>query len=131
VLIVEDDAGFARLLEAELANRDISAVWVSSAEEALDQLNVETPRALVLDLLLPGIQGEEFLKGLRQRHGWKLPVIVVTVKDLNQPERVALNQLMVAAILRKEPSVGAAAADIVEAVVRHRGETHAGQGVAA
>jgi signal transduction histidine kinase/CheY-like chemotaxis protein len=131
VLIVEDDPGFARLLEAELANRDISAVWVSSAEEALEQLNIETPRALVLDLLLPGIRGEEFLKGLRQRHGWSLPVIVVTVKDLNQQERVALNQLAVAAILRKEPSVGAAAAEIVEAVVQYRGEPGTGQGVAA
>jgi hypothetical protein len=60
-----------------------------------------------------------------------LPAIVVTVKDLSQPERLALNQLKVAAILRKEPSVGAAAADVVEAEVRAGGRTHVEHGVAA
>jgi signal transduction histidine kinase/CheY-like chemotaxis protein len=131
VLIVEDDAGFARLLEAELANRGLSSVWVASAEEALKQMSNETPKALVLDLLLPGANGEAFLQTIRQRHGWNLPAIVVTVKDLTQPERLALNQLKVAAILRKEPSVGAAAADVVEAEVRTGGHTHVGHGVAA
>jgi CheY-like chemotaxis protein len=131
VLIVEDDAGFARLLEAELSNRGMSSVWVASAEEALEQLKHETPKALVLDLLLPGAQGEAFLQTLRQRHGWNVPVIVVTVKDLTHPEHLALNQLKVAAILRKEPAVGAAAADVVESVVRHGGDAHVGQGVAA
>ncbi len=131
VLIVEDDAGFARLLEAELANRDITAVCVGSAEEALEQLQHETPKALVLDLLLPGVQGEAFLQSLCQTHAWTQPVIVVTVKDLSQTERAALKQLNVAAILRKEPTVGAAAADLVESIVRKRGNSRFGQGVAA
>ena len=81
VLIVEDDAGFARLLEAELANRNISTVWVASAEEAVEQIATERPKALVLDLLLPGVQGEQFLRGLQVGSGVELPVIVVTVKD--------------------------------------------------
>lgn len=121
VLIVEDDAGFARLLEAELANRQISTVWVASAEEAMEHLAAERPKAVVLDLLLPGAQGEDFLRTLKGRRGWNLPVIVVTVKDLTQSERIALRQLSVQAILRKEPNVGSAAADLVQAVLRdHR-----------
>jgi DNA-binding response OmpR family regulator len=131
VLIVEDDAGFARLLEAELDNRGLSSVWVASAEEALEQLKNETPRAVVLDLLLPGAHGEAFLQTLRQRHGWGLPVIVVTVKDLSQPEQLALNQLKVTSILRKQPAVGAAAADVVEAAVRASGAARVGREIAA
>jgi hypothetical protein len=77
------------------------------------------------------VQGEAFLQTLRQRHGWELPVIVVTVKDLSPPERLALNQQRVAAILRKEPSVGAATADVVEAAFRNAREAHAEHGVAA
>jgi PAS domain S-box-containing protein len=131
VLIVEDDAGFARLLEAELANRDITAVCVGSAEEALEQLNIETPKALVLDLLLPGVPGEAFLQSLRQTRAGIPPVIVVTVKDLSQQERATLKQFNVAAILRKEPTVGSAAADLVESIVRQRGDSRVGRGVAA
>ena len=113
VLIVEDDAGFARLLEAELTGRGLSTVWVPSAEEALEQLEVETPKAIVLDLLLPRLQGETFLRRLRQGNGPGVPVIVVTVKDLSQEERSAMEQLGVVAILRKQPEVGATAAQII------------------
>jgi signal transduction histidine kinase/CheY-like chemotaxis protein len=130
VLIIEDDAGFARLLEAELADRSISSAWVASAEEALEQLEIHRPRALVLDLLLPGLQGEAFLENLCTRHGWTGPVVIVTVKDLTQSERAALNRLNVKAILRKQPDVGAAAAEIVDDVLRNRDSQHR-HGVAA
>jgi CheY-like chemotaxis protein len=131
VLIVEDMAGFSRLLEAELTSRGISVVWVASAEEALEQLEIEIPKAILLDLLLPGMQGEAFLQKVRQKYGWNLPVVVVTVKDLSQTEVVALNQLKLVAILRKEPAVGATAADILEAAVRQRADTDSRQGRAA
>jgi CheY-like chemotaxis protein len=118
VLIVEDDAGFARLLEAELTGRGLSSVWVPSAEDALEQLELETPKALVLDLLLPRLQGETFLRRLRQGNGADVPVVVVSVKDLSQEERTAMEQLGVVAMLRKEPAVGTAAADIIWAILR-------------
>jgi PAS domain S-box-containing protein len=134
VLIVEDDAGFARLLEAELATRGLSAVWVASAEEANEQLEIETPQAVVLDLLLPGLQGEAFLQSLRQRSGSSPPVIVVTVKDLSQTERVALEELGVVATLRKDPSVGATASEIIRTTLvrgRASGGARPERGVAA
>jgi len=118
VLIVEDDAGFARLLEAELTGRGLTSVWVPSAEEALQQLEVETPKALVLDLVLPRLQGEAFLRRLRQGSRAAVPVVVVSVKDLSQEERITMEQLGVVAMLRKEPAVGAAAADIIWATLR-------------
>jgi PAS domain S-box-containing protein len=118
VLIVEDDAGFARLLEAELANRGLAAVWVASAEDALEQVELEKPKAVILDLLLPGLQGEEFLHRLRDIPDLEAPVIVVTVKDLSQEERVSLAELGVVAVLRKGSSAAAAASEITRATVR-------------
>jgi signal transduction histidine kinase len=130
VLIVEDDAGFARLLEAELTGHGLSSVWVPSAEEALDQLEVETPKAIVLDLLLPRLQGETFLRRLRQGNGAQVPVLVVTVKDLSQEERSAMEQLGVVAMLRKQPAVGATAAEIITATLSRSG-VRAAQGLVA
>ena len=43
------------------------------------------------------MKGEQFLERLREQDGRALPVIVVTVKDLTQPERAALNRLHVSA----------------------------------
>jgi CheY-like chemotaxis protein len=120
VLIVEDDAGFARLLEAELANHGLSAVWVSSAEDALEQVSIEQPRAVVLDLLLHGLQGEPFLRRMRQAERTEVPVVVVTVKDLTPEERAALEELHVVAMLRKEPSVGATVGQLIEDALRGR-----------
>ena len=131
VLIVEDDAGFARLLEAELADRNISVVWAASAEEAIQQLARETPKALVLDLLLPGVQGESFLQTISQKEDWDVPVIVVTVKDLTQQERATMNRLKVEAILRKEPNVRATAADMIEAALRRQSRSRHDEGIAA
>src|SRR5581483_4925277 len=54
VLIVEDDPGFARLLDAALAAVGLTAVRVSNAELALERLAAVRPKAIALDLLLPG-----------------------------------------------------------------------------
>jgi signal transduction histidine kinase len=131
ILIVEDDAGFARLLEAELAGRGLSSVWVPSAEDAFDQLEIETPRAIVLDLLLPRVQGEAFLERLRREYTADLPVVVVSVKDLTQDERSALDRLGVIATLRKEPAVGTTASDIIQTAVRRDIGVPATGGIAA
>ena len=112
VLIVEDDPGFARLLEAELATHELSVVHAGSAETAL-QVSLAGVRAIILDLRLPGLQGEELLHQLRAMGGKALPVVVVTVVDVDDDTRRALQALGVAAILAKGPSSAAEAAAIV------------------
>jgi signal transduction histidine kinase len=118
VLVVEDDPGFARLLEAELATRGYSTVRVPSAEAALAQLGSAQPRVVLLDLMLPGMQGEVFLRRLRGLVGMELPVVVVSVKDLDEAARQALLDNGVVAILRKGPGVAAAAGQAVREALK-------------
>jgi signal transduction histidine kinase/CheY-like chemotaxis protein len=126
VLIVEDDAGFARLLTAEMAGYGLTAVSVATVEDALAQVDLERPRAVVLDLLLPGAQGEVFLRRLRHAGLRDVPVIVVTVKDLSLEERTALDELGVITVLRKSAGVAAAASEIVQEVITPRVAVGAG-----
>jgi PAS domain S-box-containing protein len=114
VLIVEDDLVFASLLAAELATRGWSSAVHISAESALAWLATETPRALLLDLLLPGLTGEQFLQSL---HEWlpDLPVVVVTGLDLDAAARLKLAAQGVVQVLRKGRGVAAAAANTVAA----------------
>ena len=127
VLVVEDDASYAHLLETELAALGLTTAWAESAEVALQWLEAERPRALVLDLLLPNIQGEEFLRRLRETVDGNIPVVVVTVKDLDADQNEELAGLSVFAILRKGPSTAAAAAATVARSVAQRDTAVQGQ----
>jgi len=114
VIIVEDDWGFAHLLEAELHARGVSSVWALDAETAEHLMTKSVPRAVVLDLLLPGLQGEAFLSRMRARHGDGIPVVVVTLKDLDAEANLALQKAGVTAVLRKGPGMAETAANLID-----------------
>ena len=120
VLVVEDDTGFARLLEAELALRGLSSVWAADAETA-DQLIDQTgARAVVLDLMLPGASGEDFLARLRTSHNSAVPVVVVSIKELEATETLALRTAGVVAVLKKHSGAAKEAAEFVAAALESR-----------
>jgi CheY-like chemotaxis protein len=113
VLVLEDDSGFAHLLEAELAGRGLSTVWAPDAETAERLMTQTMPRAVVLDLLLPGLSGEDFLERLRATQGLRIPVVIVTLKDLNAAQSLALQKLGVTAVLQKGPGIAETAANLI------------------
>jgi PAS domain S-box-containing protein len=121
VLVVEDDAGFARLLEEELAALHLTSAHARTAEAARARLATERPRAVVLDLILPGQDGDQLLPDLRQALGPFAPVVVVTVKDLSAAEQRDLVDRGVSAVLRKGPGVAALAARTVSDVMQRAG----------
>jgi PAS domain S-box-containing protein len=113
VLVVEDDSGFAHLVEAELTERGLTSVWAADAETAQHLIAKKRSRAVVLDLLLPGLPGEVFLQELRTKHGFDIPVVVVTMKDLDPAESLLLQKAGVTGVLRKGPGAAEAAADLI------------------
>jgi CheY-like chemotaxis protein/anti-sigma regulatory factor (Ser/Thr protein kinase) len=118
VLVVEDDAGFAHLLGAELAAKGLTVVWAPDAETAEELSKMRIARAVVLDLRLPGLQGETFLARFRATHGTDVPVVVVSAKSLESDESMFLQKVGVTAVLRKGAGTAAeAAALIAESIV--------------
>jgi PAS domain S-box-containing protein len=117
VLIVEDDSGFAHLLQAELTAREITSVWAADAETAEQLMARNGARAVVLDLLLPGLSGEAFLQRMRETYGPATPVVVITLKDLDMSENLALQKLGVAGVLRKGPGISGSAAGLIESAL--------------
>jgi PAS domain S-box-containing protein len=113
IIVVEDDSGFAHLLQAELTGLGLSSTWAADAETAERLMMKKSARAVVLDLLLPGLQGEAFLHRLRIKHGDGIPVVVVTLKDLDPAESLALYKAGVTAILRKGPGMAETAARMI------------------
>ncbi|HZK74594.1 MAG TPA: ATP-binding protein [Clostridia bacterium] len=113
VLIVEHDAGFASLMKAEFAAQGLSSVRAADAETAEHMLIDMTPRAIILDLSLPGLQGEDFLARMRASDGTRLLVVVMTAKNLAAHEVSALEAAGAIAVLPKEAGAPQAAVTLV------------------
>ena len=77
ILVVEDDKHLSKLMEAVLTQANFKPILTSSCEDALDMLDKVTVDLIVLDVMLPGMDGFEFTKLLRD-HRMDLPVLMVT-----------------------------------------------------
>jgi len=113
VLVVEDDVGFAQLVEAELRAEGLSASRVENGEAALERLAMERPRAMILDLMLPGVHGEAVLERLGHIAAVRIPIVVMSVKDLDGEERDHLFDLGASSIIQKGPTSASVAAKTI------------------
>jgi CheY-like chemotaxis protein len=108
VLIVDDDAGSLRLMAATLAQLGYESRTASSGDAALGAARESPPRAVVLDLIMPGMDGFRFLEAFRRVPGCRrTPVIVWTMKDLTAEELVRLRE-SVQGVVQKGRGGGAA-----------------------
>ena len=79
-LVVEDNDEAAALMRAQLEANGFAVRRVASAEAALALADEYTPEVITLDILLPGMDGWEFMSRLRQTPQWEgVPVVVVSV----------------------------------------------------
>jgi DNA-binding response OmpR family regulator len=79
VLVVEDEASIASFVSAYLKNAGYAVRTTASGNEALRLVESEKPAIVVLDLMLPDIDGVEVCKRIRQRG--ELPVLMLTARD--------------------------------------------------
>lgn len=79
VLIIEDDVEINKLLSKILEEANINSVPAYSGTEGLLQFKTNKFDLILLDLMLPGINGEEFLKELRETS--LIPVIIISAKS--------------------------------------------------
>lgn len=78
ILLVDDDAALVASLSAGLSDEGFAVVSVDSGENALDMFKKESPDLVILDLMLPGIDGMSVCRMIRR--GSPVPVIMLTAK---------------------------------------------------
>jgi CheY-like chemotaxis protein len=101
VLVVEDDAGTREMLQRTLEKEAFAVRLAENGRVALDHVAKEIPGLVLLDLMMPEMDGFEFLRVLRGNPAWReIPVIVLTAKELTEEERSALRG-EVAKVLQK------------------------------
>ncbi len=92
VLVLDDDPSARKLAQHALSGQGYRPLCVSDGEEALRLAATERPVAIVLDLMMPGMNGFEFLRRLRPGSGGKIPVIIWSGKILSPADRASLLQ---------------------------------------
>ena len=78
ILLVEDDEDFGRSLALILKHKGFLPQWVASGEQALEVLTGKQFDVLITDMLMPGMNGLEFLRKYREIHGGDTPVVMIT-----------------------------------------------------
>lgn len=81
ILVVEDEADIRKLIAYHLNQERFRVLEAENGEDALDLVHKETPRLIVLDLMLPSLSGLEFCKMIRQTpETAQTPILMLTAK---------------------------------------------------
>lgn len=91
ILIVDDDQATRRAVSKTLLAEGWKVVEAQHGIEALAAVKTQRPAAILLDLVMPEMDGFEFLHNLHAHPPWRdIPVVVLTSKDLTEDDRKRL-----------------------------------------
>jgi signal transduction histidine kinase len=101
VLIADDDPAILRLLDGQLQTHGYRVARASNGAEALDRARSAGPEAMILDLIMPVMDGAETLTEIKVDHRLRrLPVIVLTGAELDRAKRELLESYGVPAVAK-------------------------------
>jgi signal transduction histidine kinase/DNA-binding response OmpR family regulator len=93
-LVVEDDPDTARLVAETLVDHGIEVRQARHGREALERLAEALPSVILLDLMMPVMDGFTFLEHIQVDPAWKnVPVVILTAKALDADEVARLSQV--------------------------------------
>ena len=92
VLVVEDDADTRAILARVLEKEGWKVAQAENGRVGLEQMNTSQPALILLDLMMPEMDGFEFVRQVRRNEAWRsIPIVVVTAKSLTESDRLQLN----------------------------------------
>ena len=91
ILIVEDDEITRDMLKKSLETNDYKVISAINGKEGLSMVKKTKPALILLDLMMPEMDGFEFAEKLRENKDWlDIPVVVITAKDLTSDDHKRL-----------------------------------------
>ncbi len=81
ILVVDDDQNLLKMVESRLQANGYAVITARDGQEGLEKAKAEMPNLILLDIIMPRMDGREALKKLRENDETKsIPVIMLTVK---------------------------------------------------
>jgi PAS domain S-box-containing protein len=92
ILVIEDDPTMRAMLCKMLVSIGWTTYEAANGVEALQRIEENRPELILLDLMMPEMDGFEFAATLRRHEAWRdIPIIVLTAKELTTEDRLRLN----------------------------------------
>jgi len=92
ILVVEDDATTRELMRSTLEKENFNVVDACSGIDGLKKLAATRPAVILLDLMMPEMDGFEFARQVRSHPEWRdIPILVMTAKDISAEDRARLD----------------------------------------
>ncbi|MFQ3617837.1 MAG: PAS domain S-box protein [Cyanobacteriota bacterium] len=92
VLVVEDEADIRQMFRRMLEREHWQVVEAENGHVGLQSLSQQRPDLILLDLMMPEMDGFQFISAVRENPDWRsLPIVVVTALDLTPADRLRLN----------------------------------------
>jgi CheY-like chemotaxis protein len=92
VLVVDDDADFRQFIRRLLEREGYAVAEAENGWAALATVRESAPGLILLDLMMPEVDGFAFVDEFRRERAWRgIPIVVVTAKDLTAEDRQRLN----------------------------------------
>ena len=101
ILVVEDDAITREMLRTSIEKEHFTVIEACNGREGLEQLSKTRPALILLDLMMPEMDGFHFTREVRAHPEWRdIPILVMTAKDIDAEDRERLDG-QVSRILQK------------------------------
>ena len=105
IMVVDDDPEVIELVRQILEEEKINIKAAENGVKAMETLKEVIPDLILLDLMMPEMDGFEFLSRLQKREAWaEIPVVIITAKTLNESERNLLDKRAEAIITKADMS---------------------------
>ena len=117
VLIVDDDPEVREMLVRTLERQDWVVSTADDGRAGLDSIAANAPDLILLDLMMPRMDGFEFVSELRKHEDWRaIPIIVITAKTLTKEDRLLLQGHVQKVLQKGDFSLDALLAELREIV---------------
>ena len=89
ILVVDDDPSVVKLLDSILTAKGHAVVKAADGEEALKQMKAHNPQLLILDIMMPGMNGYDVCRNLKFDSPFKdTPILLLTSRDQEIDPRI-------------------------------------------
>lgn len=89
ILIIEDETAMLNALKSKFKNAGFNVVGAQDGEEGLEKAKQETPDVVILDIVMPKLNGIEVVKEIRSDINWGADVPIIMLTNLSDPENVS------------------------------------------
>jgi CheY-like chemotaxis protein len=92
VLVIDDDAGSRRMMQQALRREGWAVREAQNGREGLEAMREREPDLVILDLMMPEMDGFEFALEARRNAAWRdIPIVVITAMDITAEDRARLS----------------------------------------